>query len=180
MRNDREERHDAAGVGPYAHDDAGLKSLSDLDWEIADGSADIRGWEVRTLGGRELGRVQDLLVDPELRQVVSMVIDLRGTRATGRASIRAAEIDRAAKVVRLDSADIIGAEAVDTEDRDVEREVDRTPRALADREEVRDDRERLAASDLGEEEVIERRPVVYEEIVVRRRAAKEGDTPQDT
>ena len=35
-------------------------------FKIADGEPDIRGWEVRTLAGMEVGEVDDLLIDPNL------------------------------------------------------------------------------------------------------------------
>ena len=54
-RNDRETR-DAAGVGPYAREREHLIPLSSLGaWKVSDGEPDIRGWEVRTVAGRQLG-----------------------------------------------------------------------------------------------------------------------------
>lgn len=47
-----------------------LQRLSDLpDFEVADGHPDVRGWAVRGATGTALGTVQELLVDPEARQV---------------------------------------------------------------------------------------------------------------
>jgi hypothetical protein len=97
---------DAAGVGPYVREGARLESIRHQTWQIADGSADVRGWEVRTLSGREVGRVQDLLVDPELREVVLLDVDLAGTTARGLVPLRAAQIDRDARVILVDSADV--------------------------------------------------------------------------
>ena len=62
----RDRQRDAAGIGPYARDAERLVRLSDLGkWDVAEGEPDIRGWEVRTIGGRELGKVKELLVDPD-------------------------------------------------------------------------------------------------------------------
>src|SRR5690242_11606799 len=97
-RNERErdrERaaRDAAGVGPYARERETLTPISDLKWTLSDGEPDIRGWEVRTVSGRELGKVRDLLVDREAGEVVMLDIDLPGTDRHTYAPIRVAEID---------------------------------------------------------------------------------------
>lgn len=229
-RDDRGGR-DSAGFGPYHRPDAELVPLRELgDWQLGEGEPDIRGWEVRTIGDRTIGTVRDLLVDRAAREVVLLDLDLEGGDRRGRAPIRAAQIDRRARVIRLDSADIIGAThaerglrtdrelATDRELRPGEsavrdREVDRAVAAHAadirtrdreldaarhhdevvppTREAMRDDRaERLAdraarqeplpepdrapdaASGL-EEKVVETRPLVVEEVVVRRRVVDE-------
>jgi hypothetical protein len=101
---------DSAGFGPYHRPDAELVPLRDLgDWQLGEGEPDIRGWEVRTIGDRTIGTVRDLLVDRAAREVVLLDIDLEGGDRRGRAPIRAAQIDRRARVIRLDSADLIGA-----------------------------------------------------------------------
>jgi hypothetical protein len=217
-RLEDDERQDAAGVGPYPHGAGELKALRDLDdWEISEGSADIRGWQVVTLGGRELGRVEDLLVDVDEHEVVMFTIDLKNTPRTARAPLRLAEIDRDAERVRIDSADIEGVTASDlagaeraADERDV---LDRDdPEAVRRREErEREERERIARRDAARaesermkvrqrdriverdttrdadrvradeghpvERVIERRPVVVEETVVRRRTV-DPDSPE--
>lgn len=232
-RPEDDPRQDAAGVGPYPHRAGQLKSMTELDdWEITEGSADIRGWQVVTLGGRELGRVEDLLVDVDEHEVVMFTIDLKETPRTARAPLRLAQIDRDAKLVRLDSADIEGLTASDlagadraADERDV---LDRDPgdegrpterereerariarrdaaRAEAERVKVRQ-RDRIVERDITrdadreaadrdvvdraatragqpEERVIERRPVVVEETVVRRRTvdpeSKDARDPAD-
>ncbi|HEU5175207.1 MAG TPA: PRC-barrel domain-containing protein [Gemmatimonadaceae bacterium] len=101
---------DSAGFGPYHRPDAELVPLRELgDWQLGEGEPDIRGWEVRTIGDRTIGTVRDLLVDRAAREVVLLDIDLEGGDRRGRAPIRAAQIDRRARVIRLDSADLIGA-----------------------------------------------------------------------
>ncbi len=57
--------HDARGKQESA-----LARLSDMDdFEIADGEPDIRGWDVRTMDGRKIGEVDDLLVDTGMLKV---------------------------------------------------------------------------------------------------------------
>jgi len=105
-RSDRSGR-DAAGVGPYARERETLTPLSSLDsWKVSDGEPDIRGWEVRTVSGRELGSVADLLVDADAGEVVLLDIDLPGTDRHTFVPIRVAQLDRARRVVLMDSADV--------------------------------------------------------------------------
>jgi hypothetical protein len=90
-------RSDAAGVGPYVRKGVRLVRLSELSsYKVADGEPDIRGWDVRTISGRQLGEVAELLVDTEARK------DGRHSFAP----LRAAMIDRTARVVRLDTGDL--------------------------------------------------------------------------
>ena len=54
---------DEAGVGPNPHDARRLIPLKELDdYQVADGEPDVRGWNVYTATGREIGDVDDLLV----------------------------------------------------------------------------------------------------------------------
>ena len=67
-RNDRTDREarDAAGVGPYARERESLVAMSTLkSWTVSEGEPDIRGWDVRTVGGRQLGERQR---SPDRRQ----------------------------------------------------------------------------------------------------------------
>lgn len=145
---------DAAGVGPYAREREDLVPMSSMrGWNVTDGEVDIRSWEVRTVSGRVLGSVRELLVDPKAGEVVMIDIDLAGSPDHAYVPLRVVEIDRSHRVVRADSADI---------------------QALADRGEgvvpVNDLAERgtVRYADGSSERVIDRRPVV-EETVVRRR-----------
>lgn len=68
-----------AGETPADLEDATLYPLSQLAaWRVADGEPDIRGWPV--LGGddAELGRVRDLLIDPEAERVRYASVDTDG------------------------------------------------------------------------------------------------------
>jgi hypothetical protein len=109
-RNDRTER-DAAGIGPYARERDALTPLSTLDdWTIPDGEPDIRGWDVRTISGRQLGSVADLLVDVDAAEVVMLDVDLPGSDRHTFVPIRVAQIDRGRRLVLMDSADVPDAD----------------------------------------------------------------------
>lgn len=100
-------RSDAAGVGPYVRKGVRLVRLSELTaYKVADGEPDIRGWEVRTISGRQLGEVAELLVDTDAGEVVMLDVDVRNSGRHSFAPVRAAMIDRTARVVRLDTGDL--------------------------------------------------------------------------
>jgi hypothetical protein len=150
-RNDRHGR-DAAGVGPYARERERLVSMSSLEsWSMSDGEPDIRGWEVRTVAGRQLGTVSDLLVDQAEGEVVLIDVDLPGTDQHTFVPIRVVALDRPGRLVLMDSADLPDS-GIARSDRGVpatagtvvrtvrypvvEREVEVTPQQLADASEV--------------------------------------------
>jgi len=109
-RNDRESR-DAAGVGPYAREHEKLVALSSLDaWTVSDGEPDIRGWDITTVNNRQLGTVEDLLIDPDAGEVVLIDVDLPGSDRHTFVPIRVVQIDRARRVVLMDSADLPSAD----------------------------------------------------------------------
>ncbi len=225
-RNKRGVR-DQAGVGPEPRETRHLTPMKELKkFRVASGEPDVRGWTVYTSNGRELGKVEDLLVDTSRGEVVMLDVDLRESDRHTLAPIRAAWVDRDAKRVVLDGAQFDAEEEIPSlrrgqlSDEDTRSFRDRYVRAYGargfgddeyrvgrDDSEVRfgrrrDDRadaaedeyeiervrpeERTArAADAGEErddwsdvrypsrgsdeQVIERRPVVVEETVVRRR-----------
>ena len=154
---------DAAGIGPYARQREHLVPLGDMrGWNVIDGEADIRSWEVRTVSGRVLGTVRELLVDPRAGEVVLIDLDLAGSPDHAYVPLRTVEIDRTRRVVRADSGDLEVAGSTR------ESLVANRPVDLADRGSVR-----YAGS--SAERVIERRPIV-EETVVRRRDVEEPDS----
>jgi hypothetical protein len=105
-QKDREGR-DAAGIGPYARERETLVPMSSLDsWTVSEGEPDIRGWEVRTVSGRQLGTVADLLVDADAGEVVLLDVDLPGTDNHTFVPIRLVQIDRTRRLVLMDSADL--------------------------------------------------------------------------
>jgi sporulation protein YlmC with PRC-barrel domain len=107
MTTDDRDGRDAAGIGPYAREREHLVALSTLDkWTVSDGEPDIRGWEVRTVSGRQLGTVQDLLIDSDAGEVVLLDVDLPGNTRHTFVPIRATQIDRGRRIVLMDSADV--------------------------------------------------------------------------
>jgi len=165
-------RRDAAGVGPYARDTERLVRLTDMDgWNVAEGEPDIRSWEVRTVGGRELGRIKDLLIDPDAGEVVMADVAITGTAQHALVPLRAIEIDRRARVVRMDSSDLTAGEQAT-----IPESTTSVERRWAESGRVR------YRGGTEDERVVERRPVV-EEVVVRRRAAgseQNEDVPRPT
>jgi sporulation protein YlmC with PRC-barrel domain len=199
MAKDRDMRRDMAGVGPDPSESRRhLMSIDDLDgYTIPKGEPDIRGWDVTTLNGRELGQVEDLLIDPERGEVVMLEVALRGDRLHAEVPIRSVQLDRKRNVVLVDSGDIESRtsdrgrarDRMDAEERERMRSTyggerrdvrydegrhdeDRHFEVEADGDRARRRDETLADrrndGDV-EETVIERRPVI-EEVVVRRRS----------
>jgi PRC-barrel domain protein len=173
----RDRQRDAAGIGPYARDAERLVRLSDLGkWDVAEGEPDIREWDVRTVGGRELGKVKELLVDPDAGEVVMLDVDLTGSDRHALVPLRIVEIDRARRVVRMDSADLTPEE----EEAVADASGDAAPRERARRDRTWADTGRVKYAGRGDDEVVvERRPVV-EEVVVRRRLLDEGENASST
>ena len=104
-----DDRHgrDAAGIGPYARERESLVALSTLgSWKVSEGEPDIRGWDVRTVSGRQLGSVHDLLIDPNAGEVVLVDVDLPGVDRHTFVPIRVVQIDRVRRLVLMDSADV--------------------------------------------------------------------------
>ena len=169
----RDRQRDAAGVGPYARDAERLVRLKDLgSWDVAEGEPDIRGWEVRTVGGRDLGKVKELLVDPDAGEVVMIDVDLSGTDRHALVPLRIVEIDRPRRVVRMDSADLTPAEQ-EAASESQETRTEGRERTWSDSGRVR------YASRGDDEKVVERRPMV-EEVVVRRRIVEDAKEAEAT
>jgi hypothetical protein len=165
-KQDPRRARDAAGIGPYARERERLVPLSDLGgWNVESGEPDIRSWEVRTLSGRHLGAVRELLVNPDGGEVVMLDVDLAGAAGHAYLPIRVVEIDRARRVIRADSGDLEehGALEGSAQTRDYS----------TTRRDVRYADERGEAG--ADERIVEQRPIV-EETVVRRRPADESDT----
>jgi hypothetical protein len=96
---------DEAGVGPSPEAAQRLVRLKELDdYKVAEGEPDIRGWSVYTATGRELGDIDDLLVDTELGEVVMVDVDLKRDDRHTLAPIKAAWIDRDNRRVVLNTA----------------------------------------------------------------------------
>ena len=169
-------RRDLAGVGPDPQMAGHLSRMSNAkDFKIAEGEPDIRGWEVRTLAGTDVGQVDDLLIDPHRGEVVMLDIDLNDSDQHVHIPIRGVQLDRGRNCVIVDSGDVrtareslIGDKLAEGNTRAAESEAD--ARVGDERQpEVHYGR---TPDDATTEEVIERRPVI-EEVVVRRRVADE-------
>jgi hypothetical protein len=169
---------DQAGIGPHATANADLVPLGKLDGiQVAEGDVDIRGWDVTTLSGQKVGTVHELLVDRRLKEIVMVDVDLTGSDRHTLAPIRAAQIDRTRRIVIFDSADLSGSAPASVAP--VQGRTDdvslRRPDAL---------RGGAVEEHPVDETVVERRPVVYEEVVVRRKAVDPtagdtGELPRD-
>lgn len=167
-RMDRDDQRaspqDQAGIGPHAAAATDLVPLRQLtDVRVVAGDADVRGWDVCTINGAKVGVVDDLLVDRAHGEVVMLDVHLAGTPRHTLAPIRAVQIDRVRRIVLIDSADLNGpadlaALSARAAAGDAPRAADLPPGDAVRR-----------SADGVEEVVVERRPVVYEEVVVRRK-----------
>lgn len=163
---------DEAGVGPDPRQVTHLVPLSELKkFKVADGEPDIRGWPVFASNGRALGTIHDLLIDTRLGQVAMVHVALEGPNRYTVAPIRAAWIDRDTKRVVLNEADFrmdverAGARGAESRE-EAARPADHgavSPAPYAEGEQTKEVR---YATDADE---VERRPVIMEEVVVRRR-----------
>jgi hypothetical protein len=154
---------DAAGVGPHAGERGNLVPLSEVKgWNVVEGGPDIRTWEVRTLAGRILGHVRDMLIDKKAGEVVMLDVDLAGSDRRAMLPLRLVEVDRTRRCVRADSGDLQSYEEAGN--------------ARLTTEELGRVRQRQAKPGrTATEKVVERRPVV-EETIVRRRIADDTET----
>lgn len=154
---------DAAGIGPYARERERLVPLGEMrGWNVVDGETDIRSWEVKTLSGRVLGSVRELLVDARAGEVVMLDVDLAGSDRQAFLPIRVVEIDRARRVVRADSGDL-------------EEHTTSADRHRLTSQELSRVRKDVRYANPSSERVVERRPVV-EETGARRRIADDTET----
>lgn len=179
-------RRDTAGVGPDPQFTGRLYRMSDTHkYRIAEGEPDIRGWEVRTLAGGDIGEVDDLLIDPQRGEVVMLDIDLKDLDDHVNVPIRGVQLDHGRRCVIVDSGDVRDARERfhGTVDDDVPRREDPRDadiRAADDRavDAAREVRYGRTAGEDTEEVVVERRPVI-EEVVVRRRVGESEDLDEE-
>lgn len=107
MDRQDQDRPDLEVGGPYASERERLVPMSTLEsWTVSEGEPDIRGWEVRTIGGRRLGVVGDLLIDDAVGEVVFLDIDLSASDRRTFVPVRVVLIDRARELILMDSADL--------------------------------------------------------------------------
>ncbi|MGH7719892.1 MAG: PRC-barrel domain-containing protein [Gemmatimonadaceae bacterium] len=138
-KSDRSAR-DVAGLGPDPKQTRHLMPLRELKkFRIASGEPDVRGWNVFTSAGREIGEVEDLLVDPTRGEVVMLDVELTNSDRHTLAPLRAAWIDRDTKRVILDGAHFNADEEIPSltrgsvSDEDARRFGERYERAYGDR-----------------------------------------------
>jgi sporulation protein YlmC with PRC-barrel domain len=180
MTKKRDVRRDRAGTGPDPEESRRrLVSIEDLDdYRIAKGEPDVRGWDVCTLNGRELGAVEDLLIDPNRGEVVMLEVALRNDGVHTEVPIRSVQLDRNRKVVVVDSGEVDAGPRHEVRTRDRMSEGEREDMRSAYRSSREGTHgtvvEHEADADTAgtEERVVERRPMV-EEVVVRRRPVEE-------
>jgi hypothetical protein len=102
---------DEANVGPDPRQARHLVPLKELGrFTVAADDPDIRGWAVYSSTGREVGRVDELLVDTDTNEVVMLDIDLRRDDRHTLAPLRAAWVDHAARRVVIDARELGGDE----------------------------------------------------------------------
>lgn len=98
---------DEMNVGPDPRQARHLKPLKELGkLKVADGEPDVRGWNVYTSTGREIGVVDDLLVDTDAGEVVMLDVDLKRNDRHTLAPVRAAWIDHSTRRVIIDAAEV--------------------------------------------------------------------------
>ncbi|HEX5829571.1 MAG TPA: PRC-barrel domain-containing protein [Gemmatimonadaceae bacterium] len=98
---------DEMNVGPDPRQARHLIPLTDLKkFRVAEGEPDVRGWDVYTTIGREIGSVHDLLVDTGSGEVVMLDVDLKRDNRHTLAPIRATWIDRATRRVVIDAKEV--------------------------------------------------------------------------
>ena len=164
-KDTRTDRSHEAGVGPDPHQARHLTPLSELKhFRVAEGDPDIRGWTVYASNGREVGVVDDLLVDTTQGEVVMLDIDLQGTDRRTLAPIRAAWVDVEHRRVILDGAQLGANEELPTlgrttwTDDDARRFGERYERTYGGRGWDRDQEYRIRRA--NEEMRLQRRPLV--------------------
>ena len=109
------EAQDVVSGELFAREREALVPMSCLDsWTVSNDDPDIRGWDIRTAGGRQLGTVSDLLIDAQVGEVVLIDVDLPGTDRHTFVPIHVVRIERARHVVTMDSADLPSANVART------------------------------------------------------------------
>ena len=99
-------RRDQAGIGPDPAMAGELTRMSEVRYRVADGEPDVRGWEVRTLSGSPVGKVDDMLIDPHRGEVVMLDIDLNDSSEHINLPLRGVQVDRDRHCIIVDSGDV--------------------------------------------------------------------------
>jgi uncharacterized protein YrrD len=69
------------------NDIATLSLLGDSELTLADGDEDIRGRTVKDQGGKDLGKVDDLLIDRDTQKVLFMQVESGGFLGVGETKV---------------------------------------------------------------------------------------------
>src|SRR5262245_35508252 len=115
MEQYEREVQDVVSGEPFARERERLVPMSCLEsWTVSNDDPDIRGWDIRTASGRQLGIVSDLLIDAQVGEVVLLDVDLPGTDRHTFVPIRVVHIARTRHVVTMGSADLPSANGART------------------------------------------------------------------
>lgn len=70
--------------GIYRREDLDLQRMENLEnWTIAEGEPDIRGWDIITQEGDQVGKVQDLIASPKTQHVYFVLAQIGGVWGMG-------------------------------------------------------------------------------------------------
>jgi uncharacterized protein (TIGR02271 family) len=154
------------------HGDQGLQRLSKTsDYQVAPNEVDVRGWTVVGSDGKNLGKVDDLLVDPTRMKVVQLDVDIKGGDHI-HVPAEEVQIDRTRREVRIEGYAPGAYRAATAADRSSTREDDRLTRT---EEELRVGKRAVEAGEVvvGKHVETERQQVPVnlkrEEITIERR-----------
>lgn len=192
-----------------AFDTSSLMPLNRLDdFKVADGYQDVRGWSVVGHDGEKIGKVDDLLVDTNARQVRFLGVDLDRGLLSGRSHsgnvlipIENVQLDRKDKVhlTSIGRNEILSLPTYEassfgrsqagmagtTGRMDMDR-TDREARLTLSEEELAVGKRQVASGEVGVEKHVETQhvresvPVMREEVTVERRpvSGMTGTAPQ--
>jgi uncharacterized protein (TIGR02271 family) len=179
-----------------AIDTSNLMPLSRMDdFQVASNDPDVRGWDVIASDGKKIGKVDELLVDSNAREVRYLSVDLDRGLLSGRShsghaivSVDEVRLDQSRKVY-LDSIGSTEAHSLQSYDyesfnreggsynlgREGRMDTEREARLTLSEEELAVGKQRVASGEVGvtkhveTERVRESVPVMREEVTVERR-----------
>src|SRR5687768_15451045 len=110
------------------HGDQGLQRLSKTsDYKVAPDEVDVRGWTVVSSDGANLGKVDDLLIDPTRMKVAQLDVDIKGGDHI-HVPAEQVQIDHTRREVRIEGYAPGAYRAATAADRSSTREDDRLTR----------------------------------------------------
>lgn len=124
-----------------------LEELNGSNYQIVEGEPDITGWDVIDQQGRKIGDVDDVLFDPQTREVRYIIVDLEDNEL---------DIDNDKKVlVPIGIAELRGEYDEDSTETDTITEIDRTEDNIDDEQD----------DDTSDEEVVYLPTVTAEQLL---------------